>query len=436
MEPGDEIVARYDERGDVVGQVARSVMRRENLWHAASSVVVRDPLGRIYLHRRTTTKDVYPGLLDFAAGGVVLAGEDPQLGAVREAEEELGVHGVRLEPRGVVAYEDAHTRYHAHRFTVEWDGPIRWQPEEVSWGDWVGVDDLVQRLDDDPGAIVPDSAAVWDAVLRGWQADRVMLTQGWDSEASLVEGRWVDRSARRPEVERQLLSEAALLPLLGDALAATGVELPRPQVVRREPLTLRHPIVVGVPADPAQLTTADGDRLGRFLSALHRTDASVVAVTGVPTAADDVVDRADQLERFRADVLPLLADTGGDRVGAARLLDTVAVIAEQALCHADLLPEHVLVREGGLAGIIDWGDTRVTDPAVDLAWALHGTNRGFAEAVRTAYGTRADVEERARAWWALAPWFDVHRDVFLGDATALVSDLATLTERLQWWQAS
>ncbi len=165
----DEEVALYDEAGEVVGSAPRSVMRARNLRHAASSIVVRDPSGRVYLHRRTTTKDVYPGLLDLAAGGVVLAGEDPALGAVREVEEELGVSGVRLEPLGVADYADDHTRYRAFRFVVTWDGPIRWQPEEVSWGEWVTVEELVRRLDEADASFVPDSVAVWSQVVRSWR---------------------------------------------------------------------------------------------------------------------------------------------------------------------------------------------------------------------------------------------------------------------------
>ncbi len=167
--PPDEVVALYDEGGHVVGSARRSRVRTENLWHAASSVVVRDESGRVYLHRRTVVKDVYPGLLDLAAGGVVLAGEDPADGAVREVREELGVHGRPLVPLGAVAYADVHTRYHAHRYTVRWDGPIVWQPEEVAGGRWVTVDDLLRILETTPAAVVPDSAAVWGAVLRAWR---------------------------------------------------------------------------------------------------------------------------------------------------------------------------------------------------------------------------------------------------------------------------
>ena len=168
----DEVVALYDEAGQVVGSAPRSVMRARNLRHAASSVVVRDRLGRVYLHRRTETKDVYPGLLDFAAGGVVLAGEDPRDGAVREVEEELGVSGEPLVELAPVDYADDHTCYRAFRFVTSWDGPIRWQPEEVSWGEWVPVDDLLRRITDEPDSLVPDSVAVWTAVLRDWSARR------------------------------------------------------------------------------------------------------------------------------------------------------------------------------------------------------------------------------------------------------------------------
>lgn len=164
----DEEVALYDESGQVSGSAPRSRMRALNLRHAASSVVVRDSLGRVYLHRRTVTKDVYPGLLDFAAGGVVLAGEDPSLGAAREVEEELGVVGVPLVDLGPVDYADSQTRHRAFRYVTIWDGPIRWQAEEVSWGDWVTVEELVRRVEDEPGSLVPDSVAVWLAVLRSW----------------------------------------------------------------------------------------------------------------------------------------------------------------------------------------------------------------------------------------------------------------------------
>lgn len=164
----DEHVALYD-RGRVVGSASRTRVRAENLGHAASSIVVHDPGGRVYVHRRTETKDLYPGLLDFAAGGVLLAGEEPLACAVRELEEELGVSGVPLEPRGVADYADAHTRYRAFRYVVEWDGPLRWQPEEVAWGSWVTVEELVRLIDDDPEAVVPDSVAVWQDLVAMWR---------------------------------------------------------------------------------------------------------------------------------------------------------------------------------------------------------------------------------------------------------------------------
>lgn len=167
-DPGpEESVALYDADGHEIGAVPRSRMRAENLHHAATGIVVRNRAGEIYVHRRTDTKDVYPGRHDFAAGGVIAAGEAPDAAAARELAEELGVVGVPLTKVGEGDYADDHTNYHAFLYTVTHDGPIAHQAEEVAWGGWWTPTELAARIASDPDAFMPDSVALWDADFRG-----------------------------------------------------------------------------------------------------------------------------------------------------------------------------------------------------------------------------------------------------------------------------
>jgi isopentenyldiphosphate isomerase len=161
----EEIVALYDDAGRPSGTAPRSRMRAENLRHAATAVVVRDPRGRVHVHRRTDTKDVYPGRYDFAAGGVLLAGEDPHEAARREAEEELGVTS-ELVSLGEADYADDQTRYHAYLYETTWDGPIRLQPDEVASGEWVTLERLVEMVDDPGLPVMPDTAALLGPWIR------------------------------------------------------------------------------------------------------------------------------------------------------------------------------------------------------------------------------------------------------------------------------
>lgn len=156
----DEPVQLYDATGRPDGTTSRARMRALNLTHAATAVVLRDPLGRVHVHRRTQDKDLYPGRFDFAAGGVVTAGEDPHTAAVRELDEELGVSGVPLEPIRVAHYRDDHTDYWGHCFTATWDGPVTLQPSELAWGDWWPVDRLVAALDDPGWPVMPDTLSL------------------------------------------------------------------------------------------------------------------------------------------------------------------------------------------------------------------------------------------------------------------------------------
>lgn len=147
----------YDAAGRVVGSATRQRMRAEGLWHATSAVFVLSPDGEnIYVHRRTDTKDVFPGLHDCTAGGVIAAGEDPDTAAERELAEELGVRGAPVQFLFRSTFEQGSVRYHAFVYEVRWDGPVVHQPEEVADGWWMPVAELRERLNDDQFPFVPD----------------------------------------------------------------------------------------------------------------------------------------------------------------------------------------------------------------------------------------------------------------------------------------
>ncbi|MFI0508349.1 NUDIX hydrolase [Streptomyces sp. WSLK1-5] len=163
----EEIVALYarDELpGRPVGSAPRGRMRADNLPHAAAKILVRDASGRVYVHRRTDTKDLYPGLYDVWVGGVVTAGEEPDETAERELAEELGVQGCALRLVGRHWFRDPHTHFLAHLYETVYEpavhGPIVHQPEEVAEGWWLTWDALQARLADADWPFVPDGRAL------------------------------------------------------------------------------------------------------------------------------------------------------------------------------------------------------------------------------------------------------------------------------------
>lgn len=166
-EPGDELVALYDEHARPTGEVApRSVVYRDGLWHAATGVLLRSTDGeRVYLHRRTETKLIHAGAYDCWAGGVVDPGETPHAAAVRELAEELGVRDVPLRSLGRYVYDGGTVRYHAFVYEAFSDGPVTWQASEVAWGGWVTVAELRAILADPVGhPFAPDGrlgAELW-----------------------------------------------------------------------------------------------------------------------------------------------------------------------------------------------------------------------------------------------------------------------------------
>ncbi|QPP09625.1 NUDIX domain-containing protein [Streptomyces bathyalis] len=164
----DELLDIVDEEDRVVGQAPRGEAMARRLRHRSTSVQVRDPLGRIFVHRRTPRKLVFPSMYDVVVGGVVGAGESYDDCALREAEEELGVRGLPApEPRFTFLYESPEHTWFLRVYELVCELPVEPQREEIDWWDFLPEDELERRLTLPQWRVVPDGLECHRR-LRAW----------------------------------------------------------------------------------------------------------------------------------------------------------------------------------------------------------------------------------------------------------------------------
>jgi aminoglycoside phosphotransferase (APT) family kinase protein len=191
------------------------------------------------------------------------------------------------------------------------------------------------------------------------------------------------------------------------------VEVPRFAYVSRDPWLVAYPLIAGEP-----LVAEDPDGVRAFLDALHAVD-----VDSVPAQRPDWLETyREQADEFRRVVLPLLDPD--ERSRGEGLLAEVETLTgfRPAVTHSDLGPSHLLVRDGRLAGVIDWGDARIGDPAIDYAWLLNGP---FPD-----WDVDDELRRRALFYHRLGPWFEVHYGDFTGQPEWVRSGLAGVRSRL------
>jgi aminoglycoside phosphotransferase (APT) family kinase protein len=173
-------------------------------------------------------------------------------------------------------------------------------------------------------------------------------------------------------VRSLLRTEQQSLPAL-----APGLPLPGPSPVRIGEPSERFPqtwnVVRWVTGTPADLSPIDrpeaAGTLAGFLRALHRP---------APADAPANPDRGDPVKSLARDFDGSLAviEASDLAAGARRVWDQAVAAAAfdgaPVWLHGDLHPANVLVSNGTLCGVIDFGDMCAGDPATDLsaAWLL------------------------------------------------------------------
>ena len=237
------------------------------------------------------------------------------------------------------------------------------------------------------------------AVLRAQHPDLAALDVrevigGWDNMMWRLGDELAVRMPRTQRAPALLRLEQRWLPTL-----ASRLPLPVPTPVRvGEPSDLFPHTwtvarwVAGEPADHTPISRPEAaESLAAFLTALHRE---------APPDAPANPTRGVALKTFEFSF-------DGDRATEARRVWDDAVAAPEwdrapVWLHGDLHPANVVVADGTLCGVIDFGEMCAGDPASDLSAAWLLLPAGAAQRFFDAYGSADEVTiRRARGWAVL-----------------------------------
>lgn len=150
------------------------------------------------------------------------------------------------------------------------------------------------------------------------------------------------------------------------------------------------PWIDGASAERAVLSESDAVAVAASLRSLHRAaerEAPTNPVRGVPLVERDPTVR-DRLERLGSP-------------GLVRIWERAAAApnsSDRVWLHGDLHARNVIVRDGSVAGLIDWGDLAAGDPATDLACAWTLFDEPARLAFFDAYGPTSLERTRALGW--------------------------------------
>ena len=199
---------------------------------------------------------------------------------------------------------------------------------------------------------------------------------GWGNQMWRLGDELAVRIQRMDTTPDHQLKERRWLPLL-----APRLPLPVPVPVRDGAPSARFPKlwtvmtwVPGTPLDHGEITRGEhaADTLAAFLRALH-----VAAPADAPVSTDRGAHPRDCTGGFEHFLGSVDAEAIGRDEADVRAVwhDAVAAPAWQGppvWVHGDLHPANVVVANGTLAGVVDFGDLFAGDPAWDLAaaWVL------------------------------------------------------------------
>jgi aminoglycoside phosphotransferase (APT) family kinase protein len=223
---------------------------------------------------------------------------------------------------------------------------------------------------------------------------------GWDNAMFRLGDRLSVRLPRRKVAAALIEHEQTWLPVLANHLP---IPVPVPYRLGKPALGYPYrwsvlPWLAGVTADQQEPDANQAKRFASFLRSLHLPappNAPHNPVRGVPLLqrAAAVEERMQRLEKRIDWITPIIQEIWTQALSAP-------IDVQSTWLHGDLHARNVLVENGVITGIIDWGDITSGDIATDLAsiWILFSDKNARQQAIAAYTAVSEDTLCRAKGW--------------------------------------
>lgn len=222
--------------------------------------------------------------------------------------------------------------------------------------------------------------------------------------------------------------ESKMLSIIGPLLP---VPTPRTEIYRiADTIVVVHEKLAGEPLMSLNTLSEDqrgniAAQLGSFLKTMHTIP--IERIGDLDLQSTDHQYWTIWLADVRNRIYPFL-----DRIGADRF-DTQAVAfleswsnAPGQLIHGDFGCGNILIENGKISGIIDFGGTSIGDPAVDIAGLLASYGEAFVDIVARTYPEADCLRHRSAFYRPAFAAMEALHGIDHDDAIALEAGLATL----------
>lgn len=148
----DERIDILDKDGNFTGEtVMKSEAHRKGLFHNSIHIWFYTKDGRLLIQQRAENKDTHPLFWDVSVAGHVGAGEVIEESAIREAEEEIGVHISKRDLEKIGVFKSVHEHHDAlidceyhHTYLCELKVPLESLKKQESEVEALALISLIQ----------------------------------------------------------------------------------------------------------------------------------------------------------------------------------------------------------------------------------------------------------------------------------------------------